>query len=112
MLSVEMTPSVLREHAAKLVKAYPRDLDLSLEEELVQFKSVINTDLFQIDNSMELSMYRKITENDLQTCFPKVEAALRIYLCLMVSNCTGERSFMKLKLVIRAICEALWVKAG
>jgi hypothetical protein len=58
MLSAEMTRSVLKEHAAKLVKAYSRNLDLSLEEELVQFNSVINTDLFQIDDSMELSMYR------------------------------------------------------
>ena len=29
--------------------------------------------------------------------FPNIEIALRIYLSLMVSNCSGERSFSKLK---------------
>ena len=36
------------------------------------------------------------TQNLTQT-FPNVEIALRIYLSLMVSNCSGESSFSKLK---------------
>ena len=31
--------------------------------------------------------------------FSNVEIALRIYLVLMVANCSGERSFSKLKLI-------------
>ena len=31
--------------------------------------------------------------------FPNIEIALRIYLSLMVSNCSGERSFSKLKCI-------------
>ena len=31
--------------------------------------------------------------------FPNVETALRIYLVLMISNCTGERSISKLKII-------------
>ena len=31
--------------------------------------------------------------------FPNEEVALRMYLVLMVSNCSGERSFSKLKLI-------------
>jgi len=34
-----------------------------------------------------------------ESVFPNVEVALRIYLSLMVSNCTGERSFSRLKLL-------------
>ena len=32
----------------------------------------------------------------MQSCFPNVEILLRMYLCLMVTNCTGERSCSKL----------------
>ena len=38
-------------------------------------------------------------EKDVSATFPNVTVMLRIYLCLMVSNCSGERSFSKLKLI-------------
>ena len=38
----------------------------------------------------------------MQSCFPNVEILLRMYLCLMVTNCTGERSFSKLRLIKNA----------
>ena len=44
-------------------------------------------------------MYRLIIEKDVQDTIPNIEIALRIYLILMVSNCSGERSFSKLKLI-------------
>ena len=47
--------------------------------------------------ALELQYYHLITENALELSFPNVEMALRIYLSLMVSNCTGKRSFSKLK---------------
>ena len=44
-------------------------------------------------------MYRLIIEKDVQDTFPlNFEIALRIYFILMVSNCSGEQSFSKLKL--------------
>ena len=44
-----------------------------------------------------LSAYKLAKE--LEVTFPNVETALRIYLCIMISNVTGERSFSKLKLI-------------
>jgi len=41
-------------------------------------------------------MHVFIVENELHSAFPNTEVALRIHLCLMVSNCTEERSFSKL----------------
>jgi len=41
--------------------------------------------------------YRTLTEHSLQGVFPNLGNALRMYLCLMVSNCSGERSFSALK---------------
>ena len=48
---------------------------------------------------MSLQYYRLIKDNDLECTFPNVEIVLRIYLSLMVTNCTGERSFSKLRRV-------------
>jgi hypothetical protein len=47
--------------------------------------------------SPEMNMYCVIIENDLQTCFPNVTIVLRLYLSLMLSNCSGERSLSRLK---------------
>ena len=44
-------------------------------------------------------MYRAIMENGLKDTFRNTEIALRIYLSLMMSNCSGVRSFSKLKLI-------------
>jgi hypothetical protein len=41
-------------------------------------------------------MYVILQEDDITTAFPNVEIALRIYLSLMCTNCSGERSFSKL----------------
>ncbi len=49
-------------------------------------------------DSLELRMYRLLLENNLETVFPNTVIALRIYLSLMISNCSGKRSFSKLKL--------------
>ena len=46
-------------------------------------------------------MYKLILVKDanVKESFLNVELVLRIYLTIMVSNCTGERSFSKLKLI-------------
>lgn len=38
-------------------------------------------------------------KNDLRATFPNAEVALRIYLSIMVSNASGERSFSKMKYI-------------
>lgn len=44
-------------------------------------------------------MYKLMLENNIKDCFPNVEVTLRMYLTLMVTNCSAERSFSKLKLI-------------
>ena len=44
-----------------------------------------------------LKMYEFLHKQSLIQTFPNIEIALRIYLFLMVSYCSGERSFSKLK---------------
>ena len=47
--------------------------------------------------SLELRMYRLIVANNMEIVFPNTCIALRIYLSLMISNCSSERSFSKLR---------------
>ena len=42
-------------------------------------------------------MYFTLKKNEWTQTFPNVDIALRIYLCMMTSNCNGERSFSRLK---------------
>lgn len=87
-----------------MVSAYADDLEDSLGNELVQFASMLNSDVAGIIDSrnheaLEMQVYKLLINNSLQSCFPNVEIALRIYLSLMITNCSGERSFSTLKRV-------------
>lgn len=42
-------------------------------------------------------LYQLIFQDKIQTAYPNVEAILRLFLSLMATNCSGERSFSKLK---------------
>ena len=48
--------------------------------------------------SIEQFMYQLIHDKRAKESFPNVEMALRIYLVLMITNCSAERSVSKLKL--------------
>ena len=85
-----------------IVCAYPDDLEESLGDELVQFAELLKTDVAAAIDSkkhdaLELQFYKLFMENSLESCFPNVEIVLRIYLSLMITNCSGERSFSTLK---------------
>lgn len=49
--------------------------------------------------SNEHFMYKTLIEKDVYTAFPNVAVALRIYLVIMVTNCSGERTFSRLKII-------------
>ena len=42
-------------------------------------------------------LYQIIYKEKIHTTFPNVKAILRLFLSLMVTNCSGERSFSRLK---------------
>lgn len=90
--------------AQNLVETYNNDLDDQLGNELIQFKAFYHE--FQKDdeeNEKVISqlrwMYKLLLERNVKDCFPNIEVALRMHLSLMVTNCSGERSFSKLKLI-------------
>ena len=46
-----------------------------------------------------LALYRKIVSDNLKSVFPNVKIALRVLMCMMVTSCTGEPFFSRLKLI-------------
>ena len=71
---------------------YPTDFNIDeLISECTHFKQylqIVNTD----DHSI-LHLYNAIHETKLKTTFPNITIAFRIFLTMMVTNRTGERSF-------------------
>lgn len=88
--------------ATNLITSYPNDLEVELHDELIQFSALLKTDIAKeigSKHNREAQYYSLIKAHELEPMFPNVDVALRIYLSLMVSNCSGERSFSKLKRV-------------
>jgi hypothetical protein len=107
--------SNLQERAQNLCKVYPNDLDELIVNEVTQFSFFMNNhgDEYQKYNgeiSWELFQYHILIDKNLRDVFPNVEICLRIYLSLMVTNCTGERTFSKLKLIKNRIRTSLGEK--
>lgn len=90
LLSVKSN-STLQEDAEKLVRFYPSDLGEEFPDELEHFRSIMDKDM----TPSEMLHYLK--NFNLSSAFANVETALRIYLTIPISNCTGERSFSLLK---------------
>ena len=97
------TPSTIQSASKILVSSYPKDLEPALGDELVHFfsfiKSISKFPSVPSSDSIELQMFKLLHANDVIETFPNVEIMLRIYLCMFITNCTGERSFSKLKLI-------------
>ena len=51
-----------------------------------------------VENPSAKMLYKILIDKKLVSTFQNVEVAMRIYLSLMVSDATGERTFSKLKL--------------
>ena len=94
----DLTPAKIQESDDRLLEAYSQDLEDGLKDELPQFSEFVKH--IAIDcSSPELNYFTLIKENNIDTIFPNIDNLLCIYLCMMVTNCTGERSFSKLKLI-------------
>jgi len=78
-------------------------LEDALVTELMQFAAFVRNQKLLTDTlkeSAELATYKLLTSLNLfQTFRSNVEIGLRIYLCMMVSSASGERSLSKLGIV-------------
>ena len=88
-----------------LKEAYPEDVDPKLTNELLHFHLYVRQTQNQgltgtEEQSTSLShgdLYEIMCKEKIHTAFPNAEAILRLFLSLMVTNCSGERSFSRLK---------------
>jgi hypothetical protein len=96
-----MDPDRVTAAAKKLSQFYSTDLDDNFSNELIQFQAFLNIFLNEktAESSLEQFMYKLIIDKDVKATFPNTEVALKIFLTMMVTNCTGERSFSKMKLI-------------
>ena len=99
----ELPPHEILTAASNLVVIYKDDLDACLGNGLVQFAEFFASfnDEQAVDVSRENFMYKLILDKQVQGSFPNVEIVglLRMYLVLMINNCTAECSFSKMKLI-------------
>lgn len=87
----------LKNRCEQLANMYHNDLNYdNLLNECEHLKNYM-----ALDENCETfpALYRKIISDNLKSVFPNVEFALRVFKCMMVTNCTKERSFSRLKLI-------------
>jgi len=94
----ELDSSEIREFANALIEAYPDDLDrFDFADELIQFAKYAQKHVRARDEktgtSVELEVYIAASALGICEAFPNVNVAFRIHLCMLVTNCSGERSF-------------------
>ncbi|XP_065667306.1 uncharacterized protein LOC136087768 [Hydra vulgaris] len=86
----------------ELINAYPKDLNNNLYTELQQFHSYIRHKFPAASKSENNTfnhgeLYQVIIRDNIECAFPNVEIAFRIFLTLMVFNCSTKCSFSQLK---------------
>lgn len=78
-----------------LCKIYHADIELEgLVKECGHLKHLLDETCESL-----AAVYKKLITDDLKSVFPNVEISLRIFMSMMVTNCGGERSFSRLKLI-------------
>ena len=91
----DMTDEDINISSSRLVEAYLNDLSDDFPREFRQFifwykeQKSANTK----GKGSGRFMFQLLHSTGVYHAFPNTEVALRIYLCLMTTNCSGERSF-------------------
>lgn len=91
----KLSTAEVRDRATNLVKLYPSDLEADFVDEFLMFRSIC------ICSKAETvtDMLQMLVVKNLLNSFPNVTIAFRIYLSIIGTSCTGERTFSVLKRV-------------
>ena len=86
------------ECSQKLIDAYPDDLYSNLLLSFSSFTHIFDISLVQqkLQKLDSVMLNKVIVEYNMECTFPNVEISLRIFLTLMVTSCTTERSFSQM----------------
>lgn len=95
LINFSLSDGDLHEAINNLVRFYSRDLE-EFFIEMKQFQSYVNSKYTDAQKTHS-HLYKILMEDQLADVFPNTEIALRIFLTLMITNCSAERSFSQLK---------------
>ena len=92
-----LSDAEIKTEVEKLASAFPKDFSDSsvFAEEFIQFAAFAKLRSCVTPSQQTILLH----DEGLADTFPSVNVALRIYLSMMVTNCSGERSFSKLALI-------------
>ena len=90
----DMSVAAVEEKSKAFVSVYGSDVDDSFPNEMMHFIEFIGK-----EKTNAQQMLSTILKANVISTFPNVTTALRIYLSLMCTNCSGERSFSRLALL-------------
>ena len=97
LIDLQATREHIRHGVKRLEQEYPKDVDLSLVDQLLTFYLYVKQAHAEEESFSHQDMYQIIKQEKIQAAFPNVETIFRLFFCLMVTNCSGERSFSRLK---------------
>lgn len=94
----KIEPSAILKNATELCTSYSKDLEQEcFFDECLHYRSYLLSSA--VEHTSVLDMSQVIRERELQSIYPNVDIALRMFLCTAATNCSAERSFSTLKRV-------------
>ena len=96
LIDINISEQLLRERVETLMQVYPDDVNNDLVPEVQYFQPYIKQNTITEEISHQ-DMYHIIKKDRIAMVFPNVETVLKLFLSLPVTNCSGERSFSRLK---------------
>ena len=97
--STNMSASEVAEGVRCMCEKYPDDFKEDFSQEYIAFMTYVKECKLKRKSceTKYMWLFRIIIETKVAECFSNVGTALRLFLSLMVTNCSGERSFSVLK---------------
>jgi len=96
------------EDVKQFIEVYKEDVESeNIKEKITHFSSYMMTTQLEAQDKNAQGIYRHMYNNDLQSVFPNMFIALRLYLTLPISSCKAERAFSKLLLIKNPLRTAL-----
>ena len=96
---LEMSQNEMKECAKALATTYSADIGPDIVDEMCHLPSVHRGNFVEKSSLHPLALLNRITEYRLNSIFPNVCVALRIFLTIPATVASAERSFSKLKLI-------------
>jgi hAT family C-terminal dimerisation region len=92
----ELNSAEIQNNASLLIKSYHHDLEESLSEECIHFKGFLKALNITVKTNV-IKIGRLMAEHKLESVYPNLNIAIRMFASTACANCSGERAFSTLK---------------